>query len=38
MIWLPEIAEQAENFEAFFNQPHSKVRNLRNVWLLNYRN
>lgn len=38
MIWLPEIAEQAENFEKFFSMPDSKIRSLRNIWLLNYRN
>lgn len=38
LIWLPEIAEQAENFEGFFNMKDNKIRSLRNVWLLNYRN
>lgn len=38
MIWLPEIAEQAENFEKFFSMPNTKIRSLRNIWLLNYRN
>lgn len=38
MIWLPELAEQAENFEKFFSMPNTKIRSLRNIWLLNYRN
>ena len=38
MIWLPELTEPAENFEAFFNDSKNKVRQVRNVWLLNYRN
>lgn len=38
MIWLPELVEPAENFEGFFNRPNNKIRDLRNVWLLNYRN
>lgn len=38
MIWLPEIAEQAENFESFFSMENTKIRGLRNIWLLNYRN
>jgi len=38
MIWLPELTEPAENFEAFFNRADNKIRSVRNVWLLNYRN
>lgn len=38
LIWLPDLVEQAENFEQFFGDAKSKVRRLRNVWLLNYRN
>lgn len=38
MIWLPDIVEQAENFESFFGDAKSKVRKERNIWLLNYRN
>lgn len=38
MIWLPELTEPAENFEPFFSDKQNKVRHLRNVWLLNYRN
>lgn len=38
MIWLPELVESADNFEAFFSKKDNKVRDVRNVWLLNYRN
>lgn len=38
MIWLPEMTERAENFEHFFNRADNKIRDVRNVWLLNYRN
>lgn len=38
LIWLPEMVEQAENFEKFFGDPKSKIRKERNIWLLNYRN
>lgn len=38
MIWLPELTEQAENFSSFFNERSNKVLDVRNVWLLNYRN
>ena len=38
MIWLPDVVENAENFEPFFTMPGNKIRSVRNVWLLNYRN
>ena len=38
MIWLPDLVEDASNFESFFTGPHSKILNYRNVWLLNHRN
>jgi pimeloyl-ACP methyl ester carboxylesterase len=38
MIWLPEITEPAENFGKFFSQSRNKILDVRNVWLLNYRN
>jgi len=38
MIWLPEIVEPAENFKKFFSERKNKVLDVRNVWLLNYRN
>lgn len=37
MIWLPDIVEPASNFENFF-AGSSKIRKLRNVWLLDHRN
>ena len=38
MIWLPELTEPAENFGKFFSERKNKVLDVRNVWLLNYRN
>merc|ERR1712183_599270 len=38
MIWLPELVEPAANFAPFFNRADSRIRDLRNVWLLDYRN
>lgn len=38
MIWLPEITEPAENFSKFFGERKNKILDVRNVWLLNYRN
>ena len=38
MIWLPEITEPAENFSKFFGERRNKILDVRNVWLLNYRN
>lgn len=38
MIWLPELVEPAENFAPFFKRPDNRISDLRNVWLLNYRN
>ena len=38
LIWLPELVEPAANFTPFFNRPDNKIRDLRNVWLLDYRN
>ena len=38
MIWLPEITEPAENFSKFFSERKNKILDVRNVWLLNYRN
>jgi len=38
MIWLPELTEPAENFASFFNGEKNKIKDLRNVWLLDYRN
>lgn len=38
LIWLPELVEPSSNFESFFSRADNKVRDLRNVWLLDYRN
>ena len=38
MIWLPELTEPAKNFESFFTKRDNKVLDVRNVWLLDYRN
>ena len=38
MIWLADLLEPSENFAKFFNRPDNKILDIRNVWLLNYRN
>ena len=38
LIWLADIMEPAENFQKFFTREDNKVADVRNVWLLNYRN
>ena len=38
MIWFSDLIEPAENFKKFFTQEGSKILDVRNVWLLNYRN
>ena len=38
MIWLADLLEPSENFTKFFTRPDNKVLDVRNVWLLNYRN
>lgn len=38
LIWLPDLLEPAENFEKFFTKDSNKVKKVRNVHLLNYRN
>lgn len=38
MIWFSDLVEPVENFASFFNQPGNKILDVRNVWLLNYRN
>jgi len=38
MIWLPDILEPASNHAGFFNRENNRVRSIRNVWLLDYRN
>ena len=38
MIWLADLLEPSENFTKFFTRPDNKILDVRNVWLLNYRN
>lgn len=38
MIWFSDLVEPVENFQAFFQSEGNKVLDVRNVWLLNYRN
>ena len=38
MIWLPELLEPAENFSSFFGMRSNKILDVRDVWMLNYRN
>ena len=38
LIWLSDLVEPCENFNKFFNREDNKIREVRNVWLLNYRN
>jgi hypothetical protein len=38
MIWLADLLEPAENFSKFFQREDNKISEIRNVWLLNYRN
>jgi len=38
LIWLPDLIESADNFAKFFTTPANAVTQVRNVWLLNYRN
>lgn len=38
MIWLGDLLEPAENFTGFFQRDDNKILDVRNVWLLNYRN
>lgn len=38
MIWFSDLIEPSENFKKFFEMEGSKVLDVRNVWLLDYRN
>lgn len=38
MIWLSDLIEPVENHAKFFLREDNKVTDIRNVWLLNYRN
>jgi len=38
MLWFPDLVEPASNFKQFFEGEGKKILNVRNVWLLDYRN
>jgi hypothetical protein len=38
MIWFADLIEPSENFKKFFTMEGSKVLDVRNVWLVDYRN
>jgi pimeloyl-ACP methyl ester carboxylesterase len=38
LIWFSDLVEPVENFAPFFSNPEHKILDVRNVWLLNYRN
>ena len=38
MIWFSDLIEPSENFKKFFEMEGSKVLDVRNVWLVDYRN
>jgi hypothetical protein len=38
LIWFSDLIEPVENFEKFFSKKDNKILDVRNVWLLNYRN
>ena len=38
LIWISDLIEPAENFTNFFMREDNKIRNVRNVWLVNPRN
>ena len=38
MIWFSDLIEPVENFEKFFTKKDNKILDVRNIWLLNYRN
>ena len=38
MIWFSDLVEPSENFKPFFEKEGNKVLDVRNVWLLDYRN
>lgn len=38
LIWFSDLVEPVENFTPFFSNPNHKILDVRNVWLLNYRN
>jgi len=38
LLWFPDLVEPASNFKPFFEQEGSKILDVRNVWLVDYRN
>lgn len=38
MIWFGDLVEPAANFKGFFSRDDNKILDVRNVWLLDYRN
>ena len=38
MIWFSDLVEPSENFKKFFTMEGNKILDVRNVWLLDYRN
>ena len=38
LIWFADLVEPVENFKTFFNRPDNKILDVRNVWLVDYRN
>lgn len=38
LIWFSDLVEPVENFEKFFTKDGNKILDVRDVWLLNYRN
>lgn len=38
MIWFSDLVEPVENFKPFFEAKDNKILDVRNVYLLNYRN
>ncbi len=38
LIWLPDLVESARHHRKFFFRDDNKIRDLRNIWLLDYRN
>ena len=37
-LWITDLIEPAENFTTFFTRPDNKIKDIRNVWLINPRN
>lgn len=38
LLWFADLVEPAEKFKPFFERPDNKILDVRNVWLLDYRN